>query len=397
MSSNRSNSKAAAPTEPVKRAVTVTMRAIARSGELEVAFASDRPGLTDNKARLPEPPRRPTKGDIAILRGTGDSIALRLASHNPAVHRRMMPEGQNARALFEAVEQARCEAIGAQRMKGVAGNITAMLEDRYHRGRYHEMQDRSEAPLEDVVALMVRERLTGAPPPDSAKRIVSMWRPWVEEKAGTDLNRLSETIDDQKDFATTIRDLIAHLDMADELGGDPDDDDNEDNQDRSDMSDSQGEGDSEESEAADTSAMEEIEVSGDETDAGDAEASETYADALDDDSALSDPTDDGEAPRPETPFSNQPPEIDYAVYSSKFDEVIKAEDLCDTAELDRLRSHLDKQLDHLTGAVARLANRLQRRSDGATAARLGFRPGGRLARSGPSHPHHHRSDAAACL
>jgi len=42
-------------------------------------------------------------------------------------------------------------------------------------------------------------------------------------------------------------------------------------------------------------------------------------------------------------------------------EVIAAEDLCDHDELERLRSYLDKQLAHLQGIVARLANRLQRR------------------------------------
>jgi len=360
MSSNRSNSKGGAPTEPIKRAVTVTMRAIARDGELEVGFASDRPGLTDKKVRLPEPPRKPTKSDISILRGMGDSIALRLASHNPAVHRTLMPEGQNARALFEAVEQARCEAIGAQRMSGVAGNLSAMLEDRYHRGKYHEMQERSDAPLEEIVALMVRERLTGAPPPQSARKIVEMWRNWIEDKAGDDLDRLASTIGDQHDFGATVRDMIVSLDMADELGGDPDDSDEE-NDERSDTSDAQSEAEAEDSDAADAAMPETMEVSGEQDEAGDAEASQSFADALDDDELMTDPDETSDAERPEQGRSNYPKDFSYGAYTTRFDEVIKAEELCDTAELDRLRAHLDKQLDHLAGAVARLANRLQRR------------------------------------
>lgn len=361
MSQTRSNSKAHAPSEPIKRAVTVTMRAIARNPELEVSFASDRAGVVDNKARLPAPPRRPNKSDIAVMRGIGDSIALRLASHDDAVHRRLMPEGRNARALFEAVEQARCEAIGAQRMKGVAGNLGAMLEDRYHRANYHEIEDRGDAPLEDVVALMVRERLTGTAPPKSARRAVEMWRDWIEQKAGRDLDQLADAIEDQRDFAAAVRHMIASLDMADELGGDPDDSGDDDNDERSDTSDAEIEGESDDSETSDAAAPEEMEVSGDESEAGDAEATDTYADAIDDDSILSDPTDAGEARRPDPTLTNRPPEFDYKVYTPRFDEVIKAEELCDAAELDRLRSYLDKQLDHLTGAVARLANRLQRK------------------------------------
>src|SRR3712207_1629236 len=130
-----------------------------------------------DKARLPEPPRRLTPADVAVLRGHADSMALRLACHDAAVHRRLAPEGQAARAVFDAVEQARVEAIGARRMEGVASNLSAMLDDRYHRGgRYEEITDRADAPLEDAVALMVRERLTGHKPPPAAKKIVDLWQ-----------------------------------------------------------------------------------------------------------------------------------------------------------------------------------------------------------------------------
>ena len=117
------------PTEPFKQAIAACMKAIAKTPEMEVAFASDRPVLAGTKARLPEPPRKMTLRDAAILRGLGDSMALKLACHDVGVHRSMQPEGRNARAVFEAVEQARCEAIGSRRMAGVAQNLTAMLDD----------------------------------------------------------------------------------------------------------------------------------------------------------------------------------------------------------------------------------------------------------------------------
>src|ERR1700675_2371858 len=163
MSSNikpKSSSKEA-PTEPFKRAVTGCLRAIAGEGELEVAFAAERPGLVGGKARLPEPPRKLTRQEAAIVRGHADAIALKLACHNPAVHRRLAPGGQQARAVFEAVEQARVEAIGAKRMDGVASNLAAMLDDRFHRGKFDEISERADAPIEEALALIVRERLTG--------------------------------------------------------------------------------------------------------------------------------------------------------------------------------------------------------------------------------------------
>ena len=155
-----------APAEPLKRSLAGCMRAIARKADLEVSFASDRPALMGDKARLPEPPRKLNPQDVAVIRGHSDSMALRLACHDAGVHRRLAPDGQAARAVYDAVEQARVEAIGARRMSGVADNLSAMLEDRYHRGgKYEEITDRADAPVEDALALLVRERLTGRKPP----------------------------------------------------------------------------------------------------------------------------------------------------------------------------------------------------------------------------------------
>src|SRR5438874_12494198 len=164
-----------APTEPFKRAVTGCLRAIARKPELEVTFAAERPGVVGGKARLPEPPRKLTRADAAIVRGHADSIALRMACHDPSVHRRLVPGGQQARAVFEAVEQARVEAIGARRMQGVAQHLSAMLDERFHRGKFDQISERADAPIEDALALMVRERLTGMAPPPAAKKLVDLW------------------------------------------------------------------------------------------------------------------------------------------------------------------------------------------------------------------------------
>src|SRR3984893_1972850 len=174
-----------APTEPFKRSVAACLKAIARKPELEVGYAPERPGFAGGKARLPEPPRKLTTVEAAIVRGHADSIALKLACHDPSVHRRLVPGGQQARAVFDAVEQARVEAIGARRMEGVARNLSAMLEDRFHRGKFDDISDRADAPIEDAVAMMVRERLPGLPPPPAARKIVELWKPLIDHKRGS--------------------------------------------------------------------------------------------------------------------------------------------------------------------------------------------------------------------
>ena len=170
------------PAEPFKRALGLAVRAIAGDDQVQVSYIAGKPELDGNMVQLPEPSRVPSKREIAVIRGWADSFALTAAVHDPKLHRKLMPEAGPARAVFESVERARVESVGANRMAGMASNLTAKIEDQYSHGRYADVKDRNEAPLEEAVALMVRERLTGEAPPKSAAAMVNLWRGWVEQR-----------------------------------------------------------------------------------------------------------------------------------------------------------------------------------------------------------------------
>jgi cobaltochelatase CobT len=349
-----------APTEPFKRAVTGCLRALARKPDLEVAFAAERPGLMGGKVRLPEPPRKLSKAEAAIVRGHADSVALRLACHDSAMHRRLQPAGQQARAVFEAVEQARVEAIGARRMAGVANNLTAMLDDRFHRGKFDNVTDRADAPIEEALALLVRERLTGLAPPPAAKKLVDLWRPMIEDRAGADLDRLEDLIENQRQFSDAVHDLLDALEMGEDRSSDSEDEDSEGEEEK------RKQESGEDGEAADSDEMqrmstEDSQVSSEDMPESAAEAVDAPTSDMADDTDMGDAETPGEPQRPRQFGANEPRGPDYRAFTAKFDETVAAEDLCEPEELDRLRSYLDKQLSHLQGVVARLANRLQRR------------------------------------
>lgn len=347
------------PAEPLKRAVAGCVRAIAGRADLDVTFAAEKPGLAGERVRLPEPPRRMTKNDAAILRGHADSMALRLACHNPAIHKRMLPQSGPGRAVFEAVEQARVEAIGARRMDGVAANLTAMLEDRFHRN-YADVNERADAPLEVALAMMVRERLTGMEPPPAARKLVDLWREHVESRSNRQLSRLAEEIDDQRAFAEAMHELLTSLDMGDEEAPDLDEDENEE-KDEQEQNQSDEQNAAEGKDAEEGSTPEDSKLAADEMSEQAAEAEEAPSSERPDDFDSMDARDAAEAWRPRDSGKNEPRGPVYRAYTTKFDEIVAAEDLCDPEELARLRSYLDKQLQHLQGVVARLANRLQRR------------------------------------
>ncbi|RWM09332.1 MAG: cobaltochelatase subunit CobT [Mesorhizobium sp.] len=343
-----------------KRAVTVCMRAVAGDKDLEVGFAKDRPALAGNRARLPELPKKASRNDIAITRGIGDSMALKRACHDQRIHNKLAPEGKLARSIFDAVEQARVEAIGSRAMQGVADNIGSMLEDKYAKANLVDVRDKADAPLEEAIALIVREKLTGRPVPKSAERLVDLWRPWVEEKAGGDLDGLSAKLEDQQAFARVVRDMLVSMEMAEELGDDQETDDSEENEENEQQGEEQSEEGGEEDSGSEQSQSEDAEASADEEESAETEATDATSDDLSDDDD-SDAETPGEAKRNDNPFLNLPKEIDYKVFTTAFDETVGAEDLCEEEELDRLRAFLDKQLANLSGVVGRLANRLQRR------------------------------------
>lgn len=349
------------PAGEFKRVLAVAMKTIAGDPEMTVTFGSEAPSLSGNKAKLPQIANEFTAQEIAIARGLSDSFALRIANHSDSVHAKYRPEGKNARAVFEAVEQARIEALGANAMPGMASNLTAMLDDRYRRKDVSRYIDRQDAPMEDAVALIVREKLTGAPPPEAAAPMVEMWRRWVEDRAATHLSHLGESIHDQAAFARMSRDIIAALDMADELGDDPDQSDESEQEEAEPDSgerNEQAEGEEQESQQQ---TMEEMQDAEGETDASDMEAQQMDMDEQPDDEEGDAEADGEEAWRPQLPFTSLSNDDFYKVFANTFDEEISAEDLCDADELTRLRNYLDKQLANLQGVVARLANRLQRR------------------------------------
>ena len=325
-----------------------------------MTFAAERPGLSPGKARLPEPGRKMSRRDAAIVRGHADSIALKIACHDPKVHRKLMPGNPQARGVFDAVEQARVEAIGSRRMTGVAKNLTAMLDDHFHRGKYDEITDRADAPLSDALAMMVRERLTGLAPPTAARKMVDLWRPFLEDKIGTRLDRLSRLTEDQAKFGDAVHDLLSELDLGSDTNSEADKDENQDDNRESESDQSGAEG-SPESDAAQEMSADQAQESADEMSDSAMESAQASASDTFDDGELGEDETPGEATRPNVRGANEPRGPEYHAFAPKFDEVIPAEDLCDHDELERLRSYLDKQLAHLQGIVARLANRLQRR------------------------------------
>ncbi|HUZ11385.1 MAG TPA: cobaltochelatase subunit CobT [Caulobacteraceae bacterium] len=348
------------PTEIFKRALAHAARSLAEQPDLEVVFSGDGPSLSGHRAVLPHPPRELSGPETTRIRGLADQLALRVAHHDDQVHGRSRPKTLEGAQVYDALEQARIEAIGANALGGVRDNLAAVWEQAVQRRGLDHLVDPAAAPIGDIIALIARERLTGQAPPPAAKALVDAFRAQIEAKAGPDLDRLFAALEDQKAFGRVARSIVRDLDMGDDLSDAPDQDtQEEESQDGEADSSSEGEGEGEE-QSPQSATLDESEKTHRESDSADS----TLAETEDDESAEpSDELDTGEGDRPARPDARdhgraEPP---YKIYSSRHDEIVSAEELCDSEELTRLRAYLDQQLASLSNVVARLANRLQRR------------------------------------
>jgi len=324
-----------------------------------VTYSVDPAGMNKDGMRLPQVSRRMTRDEVLLARGTADAFALKRKYHNEATSARYAPTGALAREIYDAMETARCEAVGERAMPGTATNIDAKIAWEADRKGYGQITSASEAPLPVAAGYLVRSLATGRDLPKSAQHVMDLWRGFIEEQAGGTLDNLDHVLADQAAFARLARKVISDLGYGDQLGDDPDQDDAEDE-----AGEEQAE-DSPENDGSEEQDSDETEASPEQTQ--EEQQDQSQAQVTMEDSADMEQGDETELPEGEAPLEPPPPaphsdaDPSYTVYTTDFDEEVRAEDLAEPAELERLRAYLDQQLEPLKGAVSRLANKLQRR------------------------------------
>ena len=348
----------AEPIDQFRRVLAGAARAIARDSEVEVVFASEAAPASGKTARVPSPGASMQPRLVAEARGAADAVALRLRHHDDRFHMAAAPLDPEARAVFDALETARVEALGSRSMAGVRSNLAELNDARVRGDAILRARNAEEVPLSTAVALLARERLSGEAPPAAAKPGLDLVAPWIEEKAGVELDALALTIDDQAAFAKVVRRLLEDLELSaasDELQDEP-------------------EMGGDESEAEDGSSPDEGEEDHGERESGQSEMraeqvdeegeGDTAPDEMElgeDEISPSDDISDNASTTPSRRNWDLSPPTDYKAFTTRYDEVVEANELCDEEELTRLRAYLDQQMAGLHNVVTKLANRLQRR------------------------------------
>ncbi|MDQ3483377.1 MAG: cobaltochelatase subunit CobT [Pseudomonadota bacterium] len=340
-----------------RRALAGAARALARSPDLDIVFASETASPAGRAARVPSPGPGLEPKLVAEARGAADSAALRLRHHDSRLHSSLAPADPEARAVFDALETARIEALGARGMSGVRANLSQLAEARVRGDAILRARTAEEVPLATAVGLIARERLSGDSPPRSARVGLDLVAPWIEDKGASDLDGLALTLDDQAAFARLSRQLLEDLDLAsaaDELEEAPEEG-GEDEGNEASGDEGEDEGDSAPKQGDAEMRAEQTDDTSDEQEGG-----EDF-DPGDDELADGDGTEGSGRPGQSRRNWDLSPPTEYRAFTTRFDEMTEAGELCEEAELNRLRVYLDQQIGGLHNVVTKLANRLQRR------------------------------------
>ena len=292
-------------------------------------------------------------------RGESDEISLKLQYHDKTIHSKLKPSSDLAAAIFNLAEDTRIEKIGSKKFFGVKKNLQKLIEKKFETNLIAPPGSDDTTSFVNAMHLYLRKKLSDAPIPQNSKKTMSLWEPWLEKRVGKYISELSENINDQELFGKNINNLLIAL--KSELG---DLDDN--NNDSDDDSDNEGSDEENSDDQNNTSQGDSEEENEDGIETGVEENTEA---ASDDNEFSDDDIENNDGEGNEELISkqqNNQNQLDnksnsYKIFTNKYDEIINATDLCDNDELLRLRKTLDKQLENLQGAVARLANKLQRK------------------------------------
>lgn len=361
--------------EQFKDASAATVRALAGKRNIEVLFSpaetvrKNLSVLPEDRARLSVPPIQMDEQARMSARGEADAEALRLRFHNTKLHAKLAPKDERARAIFDALELARVESLGSKDYPGIARNLDAVQEKKFQMLGYHQLKSQRNDTLPDALHALIRSRLTNTPLATGAAHLVELWGDYIEQKLGPNWqNDLVGKLDNQKEFTAASRQILMRLNLIPDESEKSESDEKLENNDQSDDSceiDSDQENNPDGDDDQDEQSTETDSDTPSDDDANQDENAEEELGQLDADAEqqneLNDDHDEAAEIRSDRPTRETSPGTTYNIYTSQFDEIVKAEDLADPEELDRLRTLLDKQLVSMQPVIAKLANRLQRK------------------------------------
>ena len=325
-----------------KKSLAITIKSIGKNKNIEVNFSTEDPSIEGNNINLTLPNYSNLNKDLNYLRGEADSLALEIRLHDSKIHKKFLTENNTTNKILQVIEQSRCEAKGSFLFKGVRNNLN---------NKHNKDLLNSDIMSENKIitafkyvsyAEFTNQNLSGK---------FSYYKKYLKNKLGNQyfdyIKSLKNSLNNQAEFAKkTISMLndLGYITLNNKNNFDQNDLD-QNNQKTNDIShqrDNQLEKQENQSESISEDTETDQAISDEEKNEMGDEFKENEVKSF-------------------TKFTNDTQTYNYKIFTNEFDEIIDANKLCDSEELERLRLSLDQQVFTFQTLITKIANRLQRK------------------------------------
>ena len=289
------------------------------------------------------------EGDYIKLRANIDSKALKSRFSNNDIYLKNHPKNPALGKIYQLSEIMRCEMLGSKMLKGIKKNLENSYYQKINNKEYGEAKTKKEANIQDAFELYILEKFFKFSLNKNSLKCLGYWRKDFDKSFSNHLNYLKQNIEKQENYNSKFSQLLEKLDIF-ENTQDQQNSQNQENQNPANNDNRNNDDNDKKSENSEKKSEDQL-------------ATESDYDVsqfrMDEDKVLTE--DSGESlERIAQKLSLNKKNIEYKIFTSKFDEIAKAENLEKEEEILRLRKNLDHQLINFQDLITKLANKLQR-------------------------------------
>ena len=286
--------------------------------------------------------------DFIRLRAETDSAALKKKFSNNAIYRKNLPSSASCRSLYNIAEKIRYESLGGKMLKGIEKNFSDNYTQIINHKRKDQLKTKEDVPVSEAFELYMLKNFHQIQLNSLTTKMLNFWEKDFENSIGKHKKFLQDNLDDQNNYSSRFLKILEEMDI---FQSDQEDEKKEENQNQGQDNPSNDDQNKESEDTRDKNDEQETQASLD---------ADYNVDEFNLDEQLSDSESNEQSSEQIIQKNIDNINLDYKVFTSQYDEIIKAENLENADEASKLRKSLDQQLVGFQDIITKLANKLQR-------------------------------------
>jgi len=332
--------------ERLRQALTSTVKVI--SDELELKKKSEQ-NKNSEKNNLIEIDNLNNERDFIKARAETDSSALKKRFSNNKIYNKNLPSNSNCKSLYAIAEKVRYETLGSKMLKGIEKNLKDNYGQIINSKKKDQLKTKEDVSVTEAFELYMLKNFYDIKLNSFSSKMLNFWEKDFDQSINKHIKFLKDNFENQNIYSSKFSEILQKMDI---FQTEENDETKEENNDEGQNNPSNDDQDNSSEDQKDENNNEETEASLDsDYDIDEYKLDEQMVDA------------DSEQESSEQVIQKKninELNLEYKIFTSNFDEIIKAENLENADEAIKLRKTLDQQLIGFQDIVTKLANKLQR-------------------------------------